>query len=75
MCFWAVQIAKVTVQQTYFNNETDSLEAIYVFPLDNKAAVCEFSILIGDRIIKGHVQEKGKAEETYDAALSEGHGA
>lgn len=70
-----MQIAKVTIRQTFFNSETEPLEAVYVFPLDDKAAVSEFSIRVGDRIIQGEVQENAKVRELYDAALSEGHGA
>ena len=38
--------ARVTVTQRYVNREAQPIEAVYVFPLDEGAAVCGFQALI-----------------------------
>ena len=67
--------AKITVKQRYENTEKKSLEAVYTFPLQENSAVCEFSAKVGDKVIKGIVDEKERAFETYDDAISAGNGA
>ncbi|XP_041460179.1 LOW QUALITY PROTEIN: protein mono-ADP-ribosyltransferase PARP4-like [Lytechinus variegatus] len=69
--------AKITVLQVYQNTVggTDVPEARYVFPLDEKAAVCGFEAFINDRHVVGTVKTKEKAKEEYQEAVREGHGA
>ncbi|XP_063952024.1 uncharacterized protein LOC129255706 [Lytechinus pictus] len=69
--------AKITVLQVYQNTVggTDVPEARYVFPLDEKAAVCGFEAFINDRHVVGTVKTKEKAKEEYQEAIREGHGA
>ena len=67
--------ARVVVSQRYRNREDKPLEAVYVFPLDEGAAVCGFEAVIGDVHVVGHVQEREKAFAEYDDALAAGHGA
>ncbi len=67
--------SRVTITQRYRNQESKPVEAVYVFPLDEGAAVCGFEALIDDVHVVGEVQEKEKAFETYDEALAQGHGA
>ena len=65
----------VTVAQRYRNREAVAVEAVYVFPLEEGAAVCGFAARIGDRILRGRVEEREKAFEIYDDAMADGHGA
>jgi Ca-activated chloride channel family protein len=65
----------VTVSQRYRNRESVPVEAVYVFPLEEAAAVCGFAARIGDKLVQGKVEEREKAFATYDDALSNGHGA
>lgn len=65
----------MTVQQTFYNEESNPIEAIYVFPLDTKAAVCQFSIRTEDHIVHGGMEDRALARETYDLAIADGHGA
>ena len=65
----------MTVQQTFYNQEPNPIEAVYVFPLDAKAAVCEFSIRIDGHLVHGGAEERVAARDTYRAAISEGHAA
>jgi Ca-activated chloride channel family protein len=66
--------AKIKIRQHFKNIDNKPIEAIYKFPLPEDATVCGFKIFIGDRIIKGEVEEREKAFEIYDDALSKGHG-
>ncbi|HQP88031.1 MAG TPA: VIT domain-containing protein [Thermoanaerobaculia bacterium] len=67
--------ARVTLSQRYRNDGETPLEATYVFPLDETAAVCGFEALVDGRVIAGKVLEREKAFEAYDEAISAGHGA
>jgi Ca-activated chloride channel family protein len=67
--------AQVRVSQRYHNTEKVPVEAVYSFPLDESCAVCGFEVEIGDKRIIGKVEEREKAFEKYDEAMSHGHGA
>ena len=67
--------AKVVVMQAYKNNSTVPIEAKYVFPLDDMAAVCGFEAFINGKHIVGQVKEKEQAHREYKEAISKGHGA
>ena len=53
----------------------ESIEAKYVFPLEDSAAVCGFEAFIGDKHIVGTVKEKAQAHKEYKEAIGKGHGA
>ena len=67
--------ARVAVTQRYRNHEPQPVEAVYVFPLDERAAVCGFSALVNGVRYDGEVKPREDAFATYDDALAEGHGA
>ncbi|KAK3097154.1 hypothetical protein FSP39_006899 [Pinctada imbricata] len=67
--------AEVVVLQHYYNGSSQALEAKYVFPLDDMAAVCGFEAFINGKHIVGEVKEKETAHKEYKKAISEGHGA
>ncbi|XP_065927968.1 uncharacterized protein [Magallana gigas] len=66
---------EVVVLQEYHNNSDQALEAKYVFPLDDMAAVCGFEAFINGKHIVGEVKEKETAHREYKRAVQEGHGA
>ncbi len=66
--------ARVTVRQHFRNEEAEAIEAVYKFPLPEGAAVCGFKVRVGEREIEGEVEERERAFEKYDDALTEGHG-
>lgn len=66
---------RVTVTQRYVNRETAPIEAVYVFPLDEGAAVCGFEAIIDGTLVVGEVKERETAFEMYDDAMQKGHGA
>ncbi|RDD38355.1 Poly [ADP-ribose] polymerase 4 [Trichoplax sp. H2] len=67
--------AEVVVLQCYFNKSSQPIEAKYVFPLDDRAAVCGFEAFINNKHIIGQVKEKEKAHKEYEAAVARKDGA
>jgi hypothetical protein len=67
--------ARVTMTQRYRNREPKPVEAVYVFPLDEQAAVCGFEVIVNGTHFVGDVRTREEAFKRYDDALSEGHGA
>jgi Ca-activated chloride channel family protein len=67
--------ARVTVTQRYVNGESTPIEAVYVFPLDEAAAVCGFEALIDGALVVGEVREREEAFRMYDDAMERGDGA
>ncbi|XP_036441174.1 von Willebrand factor A domain-containing protein 5A-like [Colossoma macropomum] len=68
-------VATVTSTLQYVNEEELPLEALFVFPLPAEAALCHFSAKIADQEVVAEVQEKQKAREDYDDAISSGQRA
>jgi Ca-activated chloride channel family protein len=59
-----------------FRNPTDGIiDALYVFPLPEGAAVDAMEMIIGDRLIVSVVKEKVEARRTYEKARAEGRRA
>lgn len=71
----AGNLSRVEVTQTFENPFKDPLEAVYVFPLPDEAAVDDMEIKIGDRIIKGDIKKREEAQKIYEQALREGRTA
>ena len=67
--------ARVTCTQRYRNSEPRPVEAVYVFPLDEGAAVCGFAAVVGGTRYVGTVKPREQAFEAYDDAIAAGHGA
>lgn len=65
-------LARVTVTQKFHNSNREKIEALYTFPLPENAAVDDMTMKIGDRIIKGTIEEKSKAKEIYQEAARQG---
>jgi len=65
-------VARVHVTQTFSNSGSDWAEGLYVFPLSADAAVDELLMTIGERTIRGEIQERSQAQATYAQARSEG---
>jgi len=67
--------SRVTLAQRFRNAEKVPIEAVYVFPVPEAAAVCGLAMRVGERRIEGQVWEREKAFEIYDDAMAAGHGA
>lgn len=68
---------QVTLEQCFVNptEAKEALEITYRFPLDAEAVLRGFTVELEDgTVVKGQVQEKEKAADTYDDALASGHG-
>jgi len=66
-------IATVKVVQQYENPFDHKIEAIYVFPLPENAAVNEFIMTIGERRIRGIIRDRAEAEQIYKEATQQGY--
>lgn len=64
------------LSQTFQNPTGDQLpETRYTFPLYDGVTVTAFSCTIGDKVIKGHVEQKEQARKTFNDAVSRGETA
>ena len=68
-------VAQVEVTQTFENPFDQPLEAIYVFPLPDQAAVDGMDIRVGDRTINGVIKDREDAQAIYEQAVEEGRTA
>jgi Ca-activated chloride channel family protein len=66
-------IARVTVTQQFVNTSEDKIEAVYVFPLPQNAAVDDMTMQVGERNIRGIIKERGEARKIYEQAKVTGH--
>jgi Ca-activated chloride channel family protein len=66
-------VATVEVIQQFHNPYDEKIEAVYVFPLPQNAAINEFIMTIGERKIRGIIRERQEAEEIYAQAKSQGY--
>ena len=71
----AGNISRVEVVQKFENPFPESLEAVYVFPLPDEAAVDDMEIKIGDRTIKADIKLREEALDIYEQARQEGRTA
>jgi Ca-activated chloride channel family protein len=67
--------ARVALTQVFGNRFDQPLEATYIFPLPDRAAVTEFHMEVGGRMVEGVLKERGQARAEYDAAVEEGRRA
>ena len=65
-------LSRVTVKQEFENNYSSQIEAIYTFPLPERAAVDSLVMHIGERTIRGKVMKREEAREVYEAAKAGG---
>ncbi|HCF27133.1 MAG TPA: serine/threonine protein kinase [Cyanobacteria bacterium UBA11049] len=68
----AGNVSRVEVTQSFSNPFNKPLEAVYVFPLPDEAAVDDMEIKIGDRIIRGLIKKRAEAQKIYQQAKQEG---
>lgn len=68
-------IATVAITQTFLNEARLPMAAEYLFPLNQTAAVYGMEMVVGDEVITAVIQEKAKAEATFEAASKDGKAA
>lgn len=64
--------AKVSITQTFTNHGKRAIEASYTFPVPPKAMVQEFTLTLGEKVVKSSIEETKKAYDAYDKAIEKG---
>ena len=67
--------ARVHVVQTFTNPSDTPIEAVYIFPLSDKAAVDSLRIQTGNRVIEGTIKRREEARMIYEQAKAQGQTA
>lgn len=68
-------LSRVKVRQEFQNNFAEKIEAVYVFPLPNNAAVDDMTMRIGpngERVVRGKIMKREEARAVYNTAKSSG---
>lgn len=68
-------IGTVGVRQVFENPFPETIEAVYVFPMPENAAVNGFVMKIGERRIRGIIKDRDEARQVYEQARAQGHRA
>lgn len=68
-------VARTVVEQVFANPFEEPVEAVYTFPLGVRAAVDDFEMIVGGRVIRGEIQRREEARRTYEAARAAGYRA
>jgi Ca-activated chloride channel homolog len=69
-------VAEASIHQRFTNSSSEWVEAQYLLPLPEGAAVHDMSLRIGERVIVGEIREKAQARSEYvEAAASGKHAA
>ena len=55
------------------NAHAEPVEATYIFPLPDRAAVTGFRLEVAGRVVEGDLQERAAARQQYDEAIQAGH--
>ena len=65
-------VARVVVTQTFRSTFDEPVEALYTFPLSERAAVDAMTMKIGDRVIAGEIKRREDARKAYEDAKAAG---
>src|SRR4030042_3045423 len=65
-------LAQVEVKQHFHNPHKEKIEAVYVFPLPENAAVNEMIMVVGQRNIYGEINKRVVARQIYEQARAAG---
>jgi len=65
-------IARARVEQVFENPSEEAVEAVYIFPLPDDAAVDGLTMTVGERRIVGEVREREEAQRQYERAANAG---
>jgi Ca-activated chloride channel homolog len=65
-------IARARVEQVFENPSEEAVEAVYVFPLPDTAAVDGLTLTVGTRRIVGEIRQREDAERVYERAAIAG---
>ena len=65
-------LSRVVVTQDFENPFKEKIEAVYLFPLPQNAAVDDMILLVGERVVRGKILPREEAQAVYDAARAGG---
>ena len=65
-------ISRVVVTQHFENPFKEKIEAVYLFPLPQNAAVDDMTMIVGERTVRGKIMPREEARAVYEAARSSG---
>ncbi|BBH70595.1 hypothetical protein ACTI_72800 [Actinoplanes sp. OR16] len=68
-------LVRTELTTEFVNAHDTALEATYVFPLPDRAAVTGMTMTAADRTVTAELQERGAAREHYDQAIAAGQRA
>jgi Ca-activated chloride channel family protein len=68
-------VGRVVLTTEFVNPHDTALEATYVFPLPDRAAVTGMTMTADGRTVEAELQERGAARQTYDDAIAAGRRA
>ncbi|MGH6816652.1 MAG: VIT and vWA domain-containing protein [Hyphomicrobiaceae bacterium] len=71
----AGDLAAVTVEQTFINPTDGPLNATYLFPLNEHAAVHAMEMRVGNEMVVAEIQRREAARQTFEHAKREGKAA
>ena len=65
-------VARVTLVQEFGNPYDKPIEAVYTFPMSDRAAVDTMTMTIGERVVKGIIKPREEARRIYEQARNAG---
>ncbi|HET7288705.1 MAG TPA: VIT domain-containing protein, partial [Pyrinomonadaceae bacterium] len=65
-------VSRVVVTQQFQNPFKEKIEAVYMFPLPQNAAVDDMTMIVGERTVRGKILAREEARVVYEAAKSSG---
>jgi len=65
-------VSRIDITQGFHNPYDLPLEATYVFPLPDRAAVTAMRMTADDRVVEAELKERAEARQEYDRAIAEG---
>ncbi len=68
-------LARAEVTQQFTNPYDRRIEAVYIFPLPENAAVDDMTLTVGTRTIRGVIRERNEARQVYEQARANGQTA
>ena len=68
-------LASVSVAQRFGNSFSEPVELAYLFPLPHGAAIVDYELRIGQRVIRSEMKELEEARRTYSTARDQGQRA
>ncbi|SEQ90755.1 Ca-activated chloride channel family protein [Lentzea xinjiangensis] len=68
-------VGRVVLTTGFVNSHDTALEATYVFPLPDRAAVTGMRMTAGGRTVEAELKERAEARQSYDEAIAAGRRA